>query len=61
MEILVIILIILVLAVGYQQFRTYKKPKPVKLTDEERKKIQKTREHFNNLMDYDYEKALKRE
>lgn len=61
MEILIIILILLVLAVGYQQFRTYKKPKPVKLTEEEKKKFEEAKKSFNNLMDYDYDKALKRE
>lgn len=32
-----------------------------KLTEEEKAKQKKMREHFENLMDYDYEKALKKE
>ncbi len=31
------------------------------LTEEEKAKQKKMREHFENLMDYDYEKALKKE
>lgn len=33
--------------------------KKVELTEEQRKKQEKMREHFENLMGFDYEKALK--
>lgn len=36
-----------------------KTPQKVKLTDEQKKKQEKLREHFENLMGFDYEKALK--
>ena len=35
------------------------KPKKAELTDEQKKKQEKLREHFENLMGFDYEKALK--
>lgn len=31
-----------------------------KLSKEDRKKLEKAREAFNNLMEYDYEEAMKR-
>ena len=38
---------------------TVEKPKKAELTDEQKKKQEKLREHFENLMGFDYEKALK--
>ena len=35
------------------------KAEKVELTEEQRKKQEKMREHFENLMGFDYEKALK--
>ncbi len=34
-------------------------PQKVELTDEQKKKQEKLRENFENLMGFDYEKALK--
>lgn len=38
---------------------TVEKPQKVELTDEEKKKQEKLRKNFENLMGFDYEKALK--
>lgn len=63
MEILVAIeTIALLLVLGYViRFIPPKKeePKP-KLTDEEKEKLEKAKEAFQNLMKYDEESALKR-
>lgn len=36
-----------------------KTPQKAELTEEQKKKQEKIREHFENLMGFDYEKALK--
>ena len=41
------------------QENTIEKPKKAELTEEQKKKQEKLREHFENLMGFDYEKALK--
>lgn len=41
------------------QENTVEKPKKAELTEEQKKKQEKLREHFENLMGFDYEKALK--
>lgn len=38
-----------------------KEEKKPKLTKEEREKQEKIKKHFENLMNYDYEQALKKE
>ena len=38
---------------------TVEKPKKAELTEEQKQKQEKLREHFENLMGFDYEKALK--
>ena len=41
------------------QENTIEKPKKAELTEEQKRKQEKLREHFENLMGFDYEKALK--
>ncbi len=41
------------------QENTVEKPKKAELTEEQKQKQEKLREHFENLMGFDYEKALK--
>jgi len=41
------------------EYKTEEKPKKVELTDEQKKKQEKLRESFENLMGYGYEDALK--
>ena len=41
------------------QENTVEKPKKAELTEEQKQKQEKLREHFENLMSFDYEKALK--
>lgn len=62
--ILNIALILVILVIELPKLRkknvsecTVEKPK---MTEEERKKVEKTKKAFNNLMEYGYENALKR-
>lgn len=68
----VLIIILLLANLGLQAYILLnKKPKKEihkiivekkpKLSDEEKKKQKEMRKHFENLMDYDYDKALKKE
>lgn len=41
--------------------KTYEKPKENKLTREELEKQEEIKKHFDNLMKYDYETALRKE
>lgn len=41
------------------QENTVEKPIKAELTEEQKRKQEKLREHFENLMGFDYEKALK--
>ena len=62
MEILVALNTILLLLIIAYLIRSFKK-KPeqkVKITEEEKEKLEKAKEAFQNLMEYDEGKALKR-
>lgn len=63
MEFLVALNTILLLLIIAYLIRSFKKKKPepkVKLTDEEKEKLEKAKEAFQNLMEYDEDRALKR-
>lgn len=62
MEILVALNTILLLLIIAYLIRSFKKkPEPkVKITEEEKEKLEKAKEAFQNLMEYDEGKALKR-
>ena len=62
MEILVALNTILLLLIITYLIRSFKKkPEPkVKITEEEKEKLEKAKEAFQNLMEYDEGKALKR-
>ena len=64
MVIFLSILIIIVALCNFFLIREISKLKKVqnkpKLSKEERKKLEKAREAFNNLMEYDYDEAMKR-
>ena len=65
---MIILTILLILSAGLLIFMFYtvaklkkQMKKQPKLTKEQEKKIEKTRKAFNNLMEYDYDAALKKE
>ncbi len=64
MVIFLSILIIIVALCNFFLIREISKLKRVqnkpKLSKEEREKLEKAREAFNNLMEYDYDEAMKR-
>lgn len=73
MEIFILIMMILVVCFQFCLLKTFKdtqkvekiqpkteeRPKKAELTEEQKQKQEKLREHFENLMGFDYEKALK--
>lgn len=63
MDILAIILLIGILAIDgfklYRELKPEKKEKKPKLNKEQQKKQEELRKHFENLMGYDYDEALR--
>jgi uncharacterized membrane protein len=66
MLIAIIVILILVAIIGFEICclkmvpKTEPKPEIRKLTEKEKQKQEELRKNFQELMDYDYEKALKR-
>jgi len=64
MAIFIIIMLVLIILFEFYCLKISKNaeelPKKVELTDEEKEKQESLRKNFENLMNYDYEIALKR-